>query len=90
VRRHPIRQQPHAAALRLEKGLRAVLAALRQEAVPRRKGKNRRSLVGWSRENEMADMLGEVLDIVGPEGLIVSRAGNRRDRANTSKAPIGI
>jgi chaperonin GroEL len=63
----------------LEKGLKAVKAALHQQAVPL-KGKQAISLIARGMcqgDNEMAEMLGEIFDFVGPEGLIVVEGHHR-------------
>ncbi len=63
----------------LEKGLRAVIAALHQEAIPL-KGKQAISNIarGMSQGDiELAEMLGEIFDFVGTDGLIVVEGHNR-------------
>ncbi len=63
----------------LEKGLRAVRQALRQDAIPLVGKENiarfARGLVQG--KGDLANMLGEIFDIVGPDGLIVVEKGNR-------------
>ncbi|MGE5224219.1 MAG: chaperonin GroEL [Omnitrophica WOR_2 bacterium] len=64
----------------LEKGLKVVAEALRREAAPLQ-GKDIITQVARGMcqgDDEMADMLGEIFDIVGPEGLIVVEGGNTR------------
>ena len=63
----------------LETGLQAILETLRREATPL-KGKEQIAGVarGMCQEDvEMANTLGEIFDIVGPEGLIVVEKGNK-------------
>jgi chaperonin GroEL len=63
----------------LEAGLRVVLEALEREATPLA-GKEQLALMarGMCQEDvEMANMLGEIFDIVGPDGLILVESGNR-------------
>lgn len=63
----------------LETGLCAVLEALERAAVPIA-GKDSITLMarGICQEDvEMAEILGEIFDMVGPEGLIVIEGGNR-------------
>jgi chaperonin GroEL len=63
----------------LQKGLRAVQERLQQEALPLA-GKEHiaRFAQGLVQENsELARIMGEIFDIVGPEGLIVVEKGNR-------------
>ncbi len=64
----------------LERGLQAVLAAIRQTAIPLRE---RKFIANLARgicqgDNELADMLAEIFDIVGAEGLIEVESWNRR------------
>jgi chaperonin GroEL len=64
----------------LEKGREAVLGCLRESAVPLA-GKAQIAAIAHGMvqgDAEMADILGEIFDIVGPEGLIVVEGGNRR------------
>ncbi len=64
----------------LEKGLAAILEALRRAATPL-EGKEKIAAVARGMvqgDFELADMLGEIFDIVGPEGMIVVEGGNRR------------
>ncbi len=64
----------------LEKGLRAVRQALRSQAIPLI-GKDIISLVAQGMcqgDRDLAEMLGEIFDIVGSDGLIVVEKGNRR------------
>jgi chaperonin GroEL len=65
----------------LERGAAAVLAAIRQKAIPLRE---RKFIANLARgicqgDNQMADMLAEIFDIVGAEGQIEVEAWNRRD-----------
>ena len=63
----------------LEKGLRAVQETLQQDAVPLIGKENiARFARGLVHENtELANMLGEIFDIVGPDGLIVVEKWHR-------------
>jgi chaperonin GroEL len=63
----------------LEKGLQAVLAHLRQQATPLR---GRAAIAALARgmcqgDRDMAQLLGEIFDIVGPDGLIVVEGYNK-------------
>ncbi len=63
----------------LERGLSAVLAALEQEALPLA---GQRAIADMARgmcqnDDEMAELLGEIFDIVGPDGLIVVEKWNK-------------
>jgi chaperonin GroEL len=63
----------------LEKGLNAVKEALNQIAIPL-KGKENIAKIALGMcqgDREMADLLGEILDIVGPDGLIVVEKYNK-------------
>ena len=65
----------------LERGLKAVLAALQQNTIPL---KGRKSITNLANgivqgDTELADMLGEIFDIVGPDGLIEVEEWNRRN-----------
>jgi chaperonin GroEL len=65
----------------LEIGLKAVLQAIRQKAIPLRE---RKFIANLARgicqgDNEMADMLAEIFDIVGAEGQIEVEGWNRRN-----------
>lgn len=62
----------------LETGLKVVLDALRQAGTPLAGKANITAMArGLCREDEaMASMLGEIFDLVGPEGLIVVEKGN--------------
>ncbi len=79
--RHVIQFGCNAMLLRagLEKGLRAVRETLRQDAIPLTGKENiahiARGLVQGN--DEMESMLGEIFDIVGPEGLIIVEKWNR-------------
>jgi chaperonin GroEL len=63
----------------LEKGLQPVLACLRQEATPLL-GKDAIARIarGMCQEDfELAEMLGEIFDITGADGMIIVEGGNR-------------
>jgi chaperonin GroEL len=63
----------------LEKGLKIIRQTLKQNAIPL-KGKENIAKVAYGMcqgDQKMADLLGEVLDIVGPDGLIVVEKYNR-------------
>ena len=64
----------------LEKGLLPVLETLRQEATPLTGKEQIASIArGMCQEDvEMANLMGEIFDIVGPEGLIVVEKWNKR------------
>src|SRR5579859_1631916 len=67
--------------LGLEKGLPAILASLEQDATPVA-GKDQ--IAGMARglcqeDVEMANTLGEIFDIVGPDGLIIVEPGQRHE-----------
>jgi len=62
-----------------EKGLAAVLAALDQQSTPL---SDRSAIAGMARgmcqaDDELASMLGEIFDVVGPDGLIMVEKWNR-------------
>lgn len=63
----------------LEKGLRLVQESLQQEALPLVGKENiARFVRGLVQENhELANLLGEIFDIVGADGLVVVEKGNR-------------
>jgi len=65
--------------LGLEKGLKAVLDTLHQEAIPLMgKGNIANIARGMCQGDiEMADIMGEIFDIVGPEGMIVVEGWNK-------------
>ena len=65
----------------LERGLKAVLESIRQNAIPLRQ---RKFIANLARgicqgDDEMADMLAEIFDVIGPEGQIEVEGWNRRD-----------
>jgi chaperonin GroEL len=63
----------------LQKGLRAVQESLQQMARPLtgREALSRFACGLVQQNGDLADLLGEVFDIVGPEGLVVVEKGNR-------------
>lgn len=79
--RHVVQFGCNAMLLRagLEKGLKVVQETLQQDALPLIGKENiARFARGLVQENdELANMLGEIFDIVGPDGLIVVEKGNR-------------
>jgi chaperonin GroEL len=63
----------------LQKGLKAVQESLQQEAIPLL-GKENIARFAWGLvqgNTELANLLGEIFDIVGPDGLMVVEKGNR-------------
>ncbi len=63
----------------LEKGLRAVRACLRQQATPLAGRENITAIARGMCQGDaaLADVLGEIFDMVGPDGLIVVEGSNK-------------